>query len=238
MSFILDIVILAIIFFAAVIGAKKGFVKTVIGMVCFFLIIILSFTLSSKCADIIYNKVVEERIVSSMSNNLDDAGFNIINQGAKATKELVDVVEKTIEESSILGLSPANQTSTEQISESVSASSAQTSEDLARELSRSLVKPLVVRILETLLFFALFLLMSIFVKPVTSLINKMFSFSVIGKLNKLLGAASGVFIGVIIAIAFVNIFNNYINISETEILGITPKTLNDTYLFSTLLNLV
>lgn len=238
MNWILDAVIVAIIITAAIIGAKKGFVKTVIGMVCFFLVIILSFTLSSKTADIIYNNFVEEKIVSSMSKNLDNAGFNVINAGTKATSQLVDIIENTIEESSFLGVSPANQTSTEEISESISDSEAETAEELAKELSIKLVKPLMIRIMETFLFFVLFLLLSMLVKPVTTLVNKMFSFSIIGKLNKLLGGISGIFIGIVISVAFVNIFNNYVNISETEILGITPQTLNDTYLFSTLLNLV
>lgn len=238
MSYILDAVVLLIIVVSAIIGSKRGFVKTVIGMVCFLLIILLSFTLSSKSAGIIYDNFVEKKIVSSVSAKLDDAGYNIINGAVSTTTEIADIVDNAIESSSFFGMTPASQTSEEEIQKEISSSKAKTSEELATELSQKIVKPPVTRILETVLFLILFVGLSLLVKPVTVVVCKMFTFSVIGKINKLLGFISGAFIGIVISVAFVNIVYNYVGMSQTEILGITNDTFDKTILFGSMLNLL
>lgn len=239
MNYILDLIILIIVLLSMFIGAKKGFALTVTGMVCFLLAVVLSFTLSSKLADTIYNRFMEERVETVITEKLDKAGFSLIEENTQSELKFVETVKHAIRESTVFAIDSSNVGATDDIIEqNISESTASTSEQFAAELSQRLVKPIAVRILESLFFFALFILFVFLIKPITAIINKLFSFSVIGTLNKTLGGLSGIFVGVLICVAFVNLVNSYVNISNTEILGLTPQVLNDTYLFSYLLKCI
>lgn len=232
MSYILDIAVILIIFLAATIGAKKGFVKSVIGLVCFLLVIVVSFTFSSKLADIIYSNFAEQRIVSAINTGLDEVGLKTITDSEDSAAQVIETVKTAIEKSTF-GLVSVDELSYQNV-----LSSTQTlSSELAKEITEVFVKPLLLRILETVFTVILLVALSLAIRPVTNLISRIFSFSVIGTLNKLLGFASGAFAGILIAFSVAKLLNQIVTVSASGFLGITADAIEQTHIFSFLLNL-
>ena len=66
MGIVLDLIVIAIILIFCLISAKKGFVKTIVGLVGFILVTYLSFTLSSPLAGITYDKIIEPVVIRSV----------------------------------------------------------------------------------------------------------------------------------------------------------------------------
>ena len=68
MGIILDLIVLAIIVIFAFLSAKKGFVRTLIELVGFFLAIFIASSISPAISNGVYDKFIEPAIVDSVDN--------------------------------------------------------------------------------------------------------------------------------------------------------------------------
>ena len=74
MSFILDLIVIAIIIVFALISAKKGFVRTIIEIVGFVLVILFANNVSPVLSNVTYDKLIEPAIIESIEKS-----FRLIN---------------------------------------------------------------------------------------------------------------------------------------------------------------
>ncbi|MGN1080992.1 MAG: CvpA family protein [Acutalibacteraceae bacterium] len=239
MNWILDGIIVIILAVAVSLGAKKGFAHTVTELVCYLLAIIISVTASARLSVWIYDRFARESIVAAVTDNLNLSGYDAITAQAQNTEELVSAVQKAVDENSFLKISAkAFGLTDEKISDALKNIDVASAEELANKLSDDLLEPIFTKLLEFVLFFVMIILLFLLIKPVAKLINKLFSFSFIGGINKLLGGVAGIFTGAVIAMVFVIFVNYAVTLSSNEILGINSQTIQNTYIFKYLINLI
>jgi len=219
MSIIIDLIVLAIIGLFIYTSAKRGFVKVLVEVAGFVLAVIITFTISSPLADATYDKIIEPSILEAVGDSAAGSAEELKNEALSALPEFVT------KNAELLGFSVdefANKINTDVLS-----STAQNPVKLA---SQEVVKPVVSRIIELLYSIILMLILLFVVKLLARVINKMFTFSIIGKANSFLGGVIGVPKGIIIAMIFCMIISLCVSFFG-EFFIFTYENMENTLLF-------
>ncbi len=212
MSWVIDIIALAIIVLCILISAKKGFVKTIVEFVGFIAAIVIAFTVSTPIAGSIYDNIVEPPLIAAVSEQTEDKTEEAVDSTWGALPDfLADSAQS-------LGLS------TEELSQSISENLGEGMEAAVSTTSKNLIRPIFVKLIGLIIGIALFLLMLVIVKILAGVINKLFSFSLIGKLNRTLGGVIGVIKGAIYALLFCAIISLIVSFTENGFLIFTPES--------------
>lgn len=218
MGIILDLIVLAIIILFVIISAKKGFVKTLIQFAGILAAIYLATTLSAPIANFTYEKAIEPAVVSSINNTL-----NNVAQGAEnaVKEEIFEVLPSFVQNRVDISELNFNQDGS----------------NIAKDVCESVVKPISITFLKSVYTLIIFIILSIVVKILANIINKLFSFSVIGKANRILGGVIGVLQGIIFAIIFIIVANLLITLTG-GFLCFTKEAVASSYLFSNILKIL
>ena len=226
MSIVLDLIVISIIILMILISAKRGFVRVAVEVAGFVAAIMLSFTLSATFADFTYQKVIEPAIVSSVENitveTTDSAAENTWNA-------LPDFIKNNAGK---LGINK------DDITQDITENIGQSANDIVSSISENTIKPIAVSILKTLYSVILMLILMVIVKFLAKAINKLFSFSVIGKVNKILGGTLGAIKGIIFAWLFCAIIYLIISCTKNGIWIFNYDNIENTYLFKLLVNVI
>ncbi len=211
MNFILDIIIVAIIVLFIIVSAKKGFVKTVIEFVGLLAALYLALTLSTPLADFTYEKAVEPAVTSTINTAIE----NVSETAETNIKETVyNSLPKFISNNIDLSQFEIN-----------------AGEGVASEICANVVKPISISFLKAVFTLILFIVLQIIVKFLAKLINKVFSFSIIGKANRVLGGVLGFIKGIIFAVIFVIVTKILISLTG-GFLVFTDSAIDSSILFS------
>ena len=197
MWWILDLIVVAIIALFVYLSAKRGFVRTVIELVGYFLAIYLSFIISGAIADFTYNKVVEPAIVENISNKISTT----TNESVDSTVDIIwealpEFVSKSAENFNV-SKNSVKATVAEKYTSNLDT------KDFVKTVAENSVKLIVVPLIKTICSVILFIILMFVVKILARVLNKMFSLPLIGGLNKALGGVIGLLKGVISATLFV-----------------------------------
>ena len=226
MHLIIDLIILAIIILNIILSAKNGFVKTLIEVVGFVLAIIVSISLSTPIANFVYDKTVEPTIVNSVTekaeSNVDTAANEIWNSLPKFLKD----------NAADIGIT------NEKITQTFESETTDNVKNTALKVSQDVVKPVFVKIVGLAISAILFIILMFIVKLLAKLINGIFSFSIIGVLNRTLGAFLGLGKGILIAIAVCMLISMIVSFTTKGFLIFTKETLDKTYIFNILTNII
>ncbi len=202
MGYIIDLIALGIIVLSIFMSAKRGFVRTLIEVVGFVVALVLAFSISSPLADMIYNKFLEPPMISAAQSAAETSGQNAADALWSAVPSFV------AKNGDKFGLSY------EGVSDAIgSVTSSAAVETSVRRASQNVIKPVAVNLLSTLFATILFIVLLIVVKFSAKFVNKLFSFSIIGKLNRNLGGVLGAVKGLIIAFAFLMVVKTLITTS-------------------------
>lgn len=226
MSFLIDLIVAAIIALFIFTSAKRGFVKVLIEVIGFILAIMLTFTISTPLANVTYDKIIEPPILDAAA---DISADSIEEMKQSALNALPDFVTKNAE---LLGFSVeefVDKINTANLTSSV-ANPVQTA-------SQQVIKPAVSKILELLYSIILMIILMFVVKIVARFINRLFSFSIIGKANKILGGVIGIPKGIIFAIVFCMIISLVVSLSG-EFLFFTKENIDNTIFFKMFAELI
>ena len=121
--------------------------------------------------------------------------------------------------------------SKESLDKSISEDLATGVEDTAKGLSQKAVKPIAVRFI-SLVYSALILSALLFVvKILARYINKLFSFSVAGTLNRLLGGIIGIPKGIIIAALICTVISLIVSFTDNGFLIFTKDAVESSWFF-------
>ncbi len=221
MNIVLDLIILAIVIVTIYLSTKKGFVKVLVETVGFILAIVIAFTVSTPLAEATYDKFIEPSIIQSAEKTIqNDEGIE-----KEVWENIPDFITKNAEN---FGISEDSfsQTINENISLGTKKAVTVASQNVIKPVCVSLVSMIYGVILTTVLF--------IVVKFAAKFLNKLFSFSLVGKLNRILGGVLGVFKGVAFAVLFVVIVSFLVSING-KLFNITIQDIEKTFLFKEIL---
>lgn len=225
MSYILDGIIILIILLGVFLSAKKGFVRTLIEVVGFVAAIVVAFTLSSPLANTIYDKMIEPSVVKTVEAVATDGAEN----ASAAVDAVWSKMPAFITESSFFNLSKDSITST------VQAETANGSAQLAQTVSDSFVAPAVTKLISVFISVILVIVLLFVVKILAKYLNKLFSFSIVGDINKTLGGLLGLVKGAAIAVIFCLVISLILSFTKNGFLIFTYDAINSSYIFKFLM---
>ncbi len=224
MSIILDLIVLAIIVITVLISAKRGFVRTLIELVGFIAAVFISFTISTPLANTTYDKIIEPSIISTVTSAVDTAADNSAAAAVDSFwNEMPGWIKGGIEKAGISKDSLGGSI-TENIGNGVQAA--------VESTSQSVIKPAVTGSLALIYQVILLIILLAIVKPLAKLINKLFSFSVIGTANRVLGGVVGVPKGIIYAVAFCLLITLAVSFTQNGFLIFTGEAMEKSLFFS------
>ncbi len=219
MSIVIDLILIAIILLFALISAKRGFVKVLVETVGFVAAIILAFTISTPLATTTYDKLIEPPVV--------EAAVNAV--GESAEHEAWNALPDFLMNNSLFG--EEINSFTEKISQNISAGT----ETAVKNASQEIIKPVAVKIIGLVFSVILVIILLIAVKFLAKVINKLFSFSVVGKLNRTLGGVVGLVKGFAVAV-LVCLAVSLIRTFAGDFLIFTTESVNNSVLFKFVLD--
>lgn len=185
MSFLIDIILVAIIFIAAISGWKKGFIRSFMRLISFVASIVLTWLFYNQVAKFLYNKFliggVSRYIENAFEAELGGSGKSL----SELFSELPDIFTNFLERFS------TTNDATAFYSENANATSTQ--------LSRFMAEPIADTLSKVIAFIGLFLIIYIVLKLVTKLLDGIVKLPLLNGVNKLLGIILGTLLGLFIA---------------------------------------
>lgn len=222
MGIVLDLIIAAVIIIEVVISARRGFARVAIELVGFIAAILLTFTISTPLSQATYDKIIEPSFVSTLDTALKDSSQNATEAAWNA---LPDIVKK---HSDKLGVSK------EKIETGIAENAGNAVQDAAEGISQRVVKPVAVKFL-SLMFGVILMAVFIFiVKILAKFINRLFSISLVGKLNRLLGAVVGLPKGIIVALLLCSVVALAVSFTQNGIWIFTSENMKNSWFFGVL----
>ncbi len=185
MGIVLDLIIVAVVVLCVLLAAKKGFVKSVFNIAGFVAAIILSLTFSAPIANAVYDKAVEPVVIKTIEGMVED-GEKIVSE--EVFSNLPSFIQNAAEMFNI------NKDSLNLTGDTAA---------VAVDISNNIVKPIAFSVIKTIVSILLIIVLSVLFKFLANLLNKIFSFSIVGTLNKTLGGVLGAVQGITIAVIFV-----------------------------------
>ena len=223
MGIFLDVIIIAIVVFTVFTSAKRGFVRTAVEVVGFVLAIMIASSLSTTLADMTYDKVVGPKVVSAVKAEADDTAEELLDKTWSALPETV------VNNATSLGVSKQK---IEKLL--IKHSNADNTAAVQKTLDATL-KPVVVKMFGMLYSIIIFALLMVAVHLVAKLANRLFSFSIIGALNRFLGGVIGIAKGVVYSMLFCTIVTLIISFTGGFFI-FTNIAVKGSYIFSVVLN--
>ena len=220
MNYLLDLIVLTIIAAVALISARRGFVRVVIESAGFIAAILITLTISTPLASLTYDKIIEPPIVSSVSSAAGESTSQVVD---KTWDSLPGFVKNNSEK---IGISK------EKIDKSIGENIGEGAEAAVKSASQNAVKPVVVRILSLIYSVFILIILLFLVKILAKFINRLFSFSLVGKMNRVLGGILGIPKGIIIAIAFCLIISLAVSFTSGGFLIFTKDAIDNSWFFS------
>lgn len=220
MNIILDLIVIAIIAVFAFLSAKRGFVRTLIEIVGFVLVILLANSVSTPLANLTYDKAVEPAIIKSVEGIQADSN-TAVNIEVEA---LPSFVKNIADDGGVI--SDFENKIAENINSGI--------ETAVATASQNVIKPVVTNILSLIYVLIITVVLLFIVNILANVINKLFSFSIIGKANKTLGGILGIIKGVIIAFVFCTLISLIVSFTENGFLIFTNEAISNSYIFKLL----
>lgn len=225
MAYILDAIIVLIILVFVILSAKKGFVRTLVEVVGFVAVIVIAFTFSSPLASTVYDKIIQPSVVKTV----EDVASDGISSATDAVDAVWNKMPSFITGSSFIDISKESVTAT------VQDKAASNSEQLAQNISEEFVKPVTVKFLSVLISVVMVVILLFIVKIVAKYVNKLFTFSVIGSINKTLGGILGLVKGAAVAVIFCLVVTLILSFTKDGFLIFTYDAINSSYIFKFLM---
>lgn len=220
---VLDFVLLFIFILFVIIGAKKGFAKSLLEVAAVILALVLAYCLSTPIATGIYDTFIEKNVVSSIQEEIKDGNISVqetLNEFDEKVAEIPDFV---------LSLAKTVGINLDTVREGVKNFASSTSDNVP-SLVEKIIEPAVVTVISAIAFLVLAVVLVIVLRIIAGLLSKVFELPVVGKVNTalggVLGAVKGLLIVVLISAVAVALFSG----SD----GTMGEIVNDTFIIKLL----
>lgn len=229
MGIILDVIIIAVIAIFVLIGAKRGFAKTAVETVGFFLSVYLAFTLCTPISTAISDSTIKPAVVSNITEAISNTAQSVSDDATnKVWDALPDYVQSLAQKASI---------TPDSLTEYIGGASTQSNEEIATAVTDNVVMPLVYNLVKIIVAVILFIILLIITKIIAILINKVFKLPLLNSLNSSVGAVFGGVQGALIATLLCIIVSAVISINSKGFLIFTTENIESSTLFKWLCSL-
>ena len=215
MKYLLDAVVILIFLLCVFIGRKRGFIKTVAGIVAFLAALAVSMLLSGPVAGLVYDKAVEPSIVETVDTKLEETKGTAIEQLDNAYQSLPNMVKNL--------LAQAGVTDVNGLSDRLPTDGAETIGHSVNAVVEPLLLPLIKALCSLVLFFIAYIAASI----VLRVLNIIAKLPLLKQLNKTLGLVGGIVSGALWALLAVTVIQ-VIAATGSADSTITLQTVSDT----------
>ncbi len=227
MIWILDVLLLAIAAVWAVIGAKRGFVRTFIELAGYVVILVLAMNIAQPASQGIYNKLIRPQIEKAVQEAVPSTLADIDLSNAD------DSVEQVFEKlpDSVTGLLKANGIDAEAIKQSIADADDFSVAAVSEKIADSIGTPIISLI--RIIFISVAFIIGMFaIRLLAGFCNAVASkLPLVGSVNSSLGAVAGFIKGAAIAVILANIFAIAVSMSVDGVFGVTEAQIESTLLF-------
>lgn len=217
-ALILDLLIVGIIVLCIFLSARYGFARTLVEVIGFAAALIVAFTISSPLADITYDKMVEPAIEEKIVEALDS--------GSAVSDNLWDSLPQAVK-----NYSPHFGITKDAFGSSVDAVVSKNADDISKKVSADVIKPIIVRLLGIIYSSLISVILIVLVKIAAKYVNEMFSISVAGKINTVLGGVFGLIKGAAIVFVFCLAVGLITAITKNGFGIFTQENIDSTFIF-------
>ncbi len=198
MSYILDAIVVAIIVITAIIGYRRGFIRTIIQLAGCIVAFILALSLSNTVSTMVYDGVLRdglhEKIETIWSETVvDGAAQSLTEQTESVLEALPDFVQTVFDAETI----------TQGIRDSVGND--QTGSAVADYLADELLRPVMVAVIRFVAFLLLFMILMIVIRLLEKLLKPITKMPLIRQADGTLGVIVGLAKGILFALVAVTV---------------------------------
>lgn len=226
MNYIIDIIFVAIVLIFAFLSARKGFVRTAVEVVGFIAAFMLATSVAKPIANFTYDTFIEKTVVTTAQQQAEKEAENTVNS---IWNGLPDVIKSGSEK---FGFTK------DKITEKVTKSASEVSKEKAQEYSDKVIRPGVVKLIAMIVSTILSIVLIIIVKAMAKLANRLFSISMLGRINRTLGFLLGGCKGIIIGVLFCMVIKIFVDISDNGILIFTKDAVSSSHVLKAISSVI
>lgn len=215
MAYLLDGILIVLFALMVLSGIKRGFIKTISGVLSFVLALILSALLAAPAASLVYDAFVEPKVLSSFGEDAE-AGEITADQVNDALAEMPPFVIEQLNNHGI--------TTGQQVLDRVD----EKPESMAQGIADQVVAPTAKAVLEPICSLLLFILLNFVLGWIFRALNLLAKFPLVKQANKLLGVVAGVAQGLLWVFFAVSVMD--VLASTGLFTALTPEVLDSTHI--------
>ena len=216
-----DIGAVIIIMMCIYVSASRGFIRTVISLLSYFISAVAAKSLSPISAEYIYEQIVRDSIIIAINNKLGDS----IETGREAIARLTDSLPEMLKQYiQVPGISLAD------IPAYMNAS------EIIEQIVEEALREPVITLLQNLLFMLIFSVVLFFLRRFSYLFNSIYKIPVIGPVNTLLGGIAGVLQGVVIMFICALIANLVVFLTGNTLFWLNNSIFDSTFIWRIFIN--
>ena len=239
-SFLLDLILVIIIGASVYLSARRGFVRTFVEAIGVVAAAIIALTICTPLANATYDKIIEPAITKTVfeevNKALENEELNLQLDGTpnKILEALPQKIQSLIEKSGI-DYDKLLEENKYLINDDTVENTVQ---ELVFNILQKSLKPIAVKVISYIYVFIIFSLLLVVVKPLAKLLNKAFSFSIVGKLNTMLGGVCGLAKGIVFTLILCLVIYSVASFTENGIWIFSVENIDKTFIFKYLISLI
>lgn len=226
MAYLLDGIIILLFVLAIWLGHKRGFIKTVTGVVAFIAAVVVATLLSGPVAQMVYDSAVEPTVVETIGEYTADATGSLESGVDEALSSMPGFVTNLLANGGI--------TSGADVLAKVT-DTADTAA-LAQNITDQVVEPLVVPLLKMIATLLLFILAYILASILLRVLNVVAKLPLLKQVNKSLGVVAGILSGALWVLFAVSVLQVVAAVADADFV-INQALLADTLLTNWLIGI-
>ncbi len=195
----IDAVLLILLLLSIVSSMRKGFLKCVLSLICAVAALTVAASFNEAAAEWCYDNVLSEIVVSNVEKSINETA-DTENIGSVIEGVVETVPEFITIQLTKLGVDPLD------LSERISQLQLST-EDAAEKISKEIIRPGVLVLLRLVLYLIIYWIVRFVLGLFSGFICKIADLPILKQVNKWLGAATGVFKGLLIIVSLTIIFS-------------------------------
>ena len=239
-SFLLDLILVIIIGASVYLSARRGFVRTFVEAIGVVAAAIIALTVCTPLANATYDKIIEPAITKTVfeevNKALENEELNLQLDGTpnKILEALPQKIQSLIEKSGI-DYDKLLEENKYLINDDTVENTVQ---ELVFNILQNSLKPIAVKVISYIYAFIIISLLLVVVKPLAKLLNKAFSFSIVGKLNTMLGGVCGLAKGIVFTLLLCLVIYSVASFTENGIWIFNVENIDKTFIFKYLISLI
>lgn len=222
-----DIMVVAVVLICIFAGKRHGFMRTVIELVGYIAVVLLSVAIANYASGAIYNNFVGKSVTVKTEAAIAENGSDVASSVDKIFEDMPAFVLNTLDACGITKNNVKDKVSGAVTSGASAAGAAVT------EALRSPITSVIAVLLSITLFVIGTVLVKVLAKLCNGIVNKI---PIVGKANSVLGAIAGALKGLVIACILVWIIAMMLPFFSKGIFGITSETVENSYIFGIINN--